>query len=268
MPEPHPQPSPRPPRHSALGTHHYLTRLCLFSLITSALIQLPLAWVWVLTFRPRAYSEDSAILPAPKGSTSGIAAIKIENNAYPGSRWILITGWSSVSASALHVNRSTPGEPFDSNPTHPWPIREALPAIADPAQWPEQGAPPAIPGVNYGITLTQLETIGWPFYCARGRIDTAPDQSSTTSRGLILTSSPLLDPFPRARQAALCYYPVPLGYALNTLFYAAAAIAVLLPLSILRRSLRTRKGRCPTCNYDLHATPEYLPCPECGTPRR
>ncbi len=267
MPEPATTPPPRT-RHSALRTRHSPLHLCLFCLLASALIQVPLAWVWVLTFRPRAFTENSTLIPAPKGSTSGIAVIKVENNAYPGSRWIHISGWSSVSASALHVNRSNPGEPFDTNPTHPWPIREALPAIADAAQWPEQGAPPSIPGVNYGITLTQLEAIGWPFLSLRGRVDTSPDQSTTTLRGLIYTRSPLLDTFPRSREAALCYHPMPLGYALNTIFYAALAVAILLPISILRRTLRTRKGRCPTCNYDLHATPDSLPCPECGTPRR
>lgn len=262
-------------RHSALGTrrsaprpHSRPLRLCAYCLLASAIFQIPLAWVWVLSFRPRAHTENSTLIPAPKGSTSGIAVIKIENNAYAGSRWVRITGWSSVAASALHVSRSNPGEPFDSNPTHPWPMRQALPAIADASQWPEQGSPPSIPGVNYGITLCQLETIGWPFYCASGRVDTSPDQSTTTLRGMVYARSPLLDPFPRDKEAALCYRPVPLGYALNTIFYASLAVAVLLPVGVLRRRHRTNRGRCPACNYDLHATPEDLPCPECGTARR
>lgn len=31
-----------------------------------------------------------------------------------------------------------------------------------------------------------------------------------------------------------------------------------------RREMRIRAGRCPTCGYDLRATPGL--CPECGTP--
>jgi hypothetical protein len=48
--------------------------------------------------------------------------------------------------------------------------------------------------------------------------------------------------------------------------YAFAALAVL-PSAFLVRLLRRRRaarvGRCPSCGYDLRATPER--CPECGT---
>ena len=34
----------------------------------------------------------------------------------------------------------------------------------------------------------------------------------------------------------------------------------------LRSRRRARAGLCPTCRYDLAATPTGAPCPECGTP--
>jgi hypothetical protein len=35
-----------------------------------------------------------------------------------------------------------------------------------------------------------------------------------------------------------------------------------------RERRRRRQGLCPTCSYDLTATPPGAPCPECGSPAR
>ena len=51
-------------------------------------------------------------------------------------------------------------------------------------------------------------------------------------------------------------------------YWPVALAAAVLPLTrasrAARRSLRSRRGRCPVCGYDLRASPDR--CPECGTP--
>ncbi len=60
----------------------------------------------------------------------------------------------------------------------------------------------------------------------------------------------------------LPWRPLPLGFAINTLFYAA--ILWLFPGSFaLRRFLRLRRGLCPKCAYPIG---ESAVCTECGKP--
>jgi hypothetical protein len=63
------------------------------------------------------------------------------------------------------------------------------------------------------------------------------------------------------------YLPVailPLGFLINTLFYTAITGGAHTAFVAVRRRRRSRRGHCPTCNYDLATLPT---CPECGTPR-
>ena len=66
----------------------------------------------------------------------------------------------------------------------------------------------------------------------------------------------------RGLPRALPLRPIPVGFALNTLFYAA----ILWPLSydpfvLLRRVIRKRRGLCPACGYPVG---ESDLCTECG----
>src|SRR5690606_13751812 len=71
-------------------------------------------------------------------------------------------------------------------------------------------------------------------------------------------------PVPRHR---LPLMPIPAGFAINTMFYAAL-LALPLTFFPIRRRLRARRGRCPTCGYDragLESADPATPCPECGS---
>jgi hypothetical protein len=55
-----------------------------------------------------------------------------------------------------------------------------------------------------------------------------------------------------------------LGFALNTLFYAAVLLGAVECVAFARRRVRRGKGRCPSCGYDRAGLAEGSACPECG----
>ena len=55
--------------------------------------------------------------------------------------------------------------------------------------------------------------------------------------------------------------PIPLGFAVNTLFYAALLWLLIPGPFALRRFLRVRRGLCPRCAYPIG---ESSVCTECG----
>jgi hypothetical protein len=57
---------------------------------------------------------------------------------------------------------------------------------------------------------------------------------------------------------------LPLGFALNTLFYAAVVLGMVECVAFARRRVRRGKGRCPSCGYDRAGLAEGSVCPECG----
>jgi len=71
--------------------------------------------------------------------------------------------------------------------------------------------------------------------------------------------------WPSLGPKALPLRPIPLGFVLNSLIYAAALWLLIPGPFVLRRSLRCHRGRCISCGYDLRGT-EHERCPECGNP--
>ena len=64
-------------------------------------------------------------------------------------------------------------------------------------------------------------------------------------------------------------HPIWLGFAINTVFYAAILWMLWLSPFVVRRVIRRKRGHCIKCGYDLRAT-SGGGCPECGWehPRR
>ncbi len=61
--------------------------------------------------------------------------------------------------------------------------------------------------------------------------------------------------------------PLPLGFALNTLFYAVLLYLPFATFITLRRRRRIRRNLCPSCGYSLAGavpTNNSITCPECG----
>ena len=59
----------------------------------------------------------------------------------------------------------------------------------------------------------------------------------------------------------LPFRPLPLGFAINSVFYAAILWALIWGPFALRRLLRVRRGLCPKCAYPMG---ESAVCSECG----
>ncbi|MCB9841888.1 MAG: hypothetical protein H6812_01390 [Phycisphaeraceae bacterium] len=55
--------------------------------------------------------------------------------------------------------------------------------------------------------------------------------------------------------------PIPLGFTINTLFYATLLFLPLFGIAALKRYRRVKRGLCRSCAYDLAG---LATCPECG----
>lgn len=83
--------------------------------------------------------------------------------------------------------------------------------------------------------------------------------SSSVRRGMPIRSQRTAD-MPRR----LPLEPIWLGFAGNTLLYAAALFALPVFYGWVRGGLRRWRGRCATCGYSLAGNTDGL-CPECGS---
>jgi hypothetical protein len=109
-----------------------------------------------------------------------------------------------------------------------------------------------------GVIMTEAVAQGWPLpalWCERF-------EHREMLGGRFLSLAKVEDSFV-AVPRVLAFRPLWLGFALNTMFYAALLWVVIAFPFALRRRLRIRRGLCPACAYPVGSSQV---CTECGRP--
>jgi hypothetical protein len=110
---------------------------------------------------------------------------------------------------------------------------------------------------NYAIVVTKC---GFPF---RALAETSENFRSVGAPPVVIFPEDIPG-FIAKHIIVLPTAVLPLGFALNTLFYAAVLLGVVEGVAFARRRIRRRKGRCASCGYDRAGLAEGAACPECG----
>lgn len=160
---------------------------------------------------------------------------------------------------------------FDLSPSS-WVRSHVLPWETGAAQWPP----------DQYRDLRFVEMRGWPIRClwcefdysgSSPCVDPVPLQpfvGTPVIRGGLPGGFCRLGPNPVAKKFPIAfplrpYWP---GLILDSFVWALAWLLLLTGLPALKRrvtaALRHHRNLCPTCAYDLQATPPNSPCPECG----
>ncbi|MCH8316684.1 MAG: hypothetical protein IIA64_11990 [Planctomycetes bacterium] len=126
---------------------------------------------------------------------------------------------------------------------------------------------PAVVNPPHSGALVEHAT-GWPLLALHSRyrwtIGTNPrwmDRVDLIGPGIVVSTSR------QYRVAGLPFVlplrPIWLGFAINTIFYAALLWLLTLGPFTARRMIRRKRGRCLKCGYDLRGA-DHEACPECG----
>lgn len=128
-----------------------------------------------------------------------------------------------------------------------------------------------LPNGRWSSAIPVDDELGWPCRSMWGSLEVAVDVDHIVHHGLLLPSHKNLtiNGRPADEIAACRALPlgvIPVGFAINSVVYAAACAGLLLLLRHLRSRFRRAACRCVRCNYDLRG--QTSPgCPECGAGR-
>ena len=122
---------------------------------------------------------------------------------------------------------------------------------------------------RYGLQSQMQDARGWPMLSMRCTFLRTRSVVGGRTRQEVVSG---LEMSPRIwasgncsyrKARALPYIPIPLGFVVNTLFYAAFIGLSIAGRSAGRRVIRRKRGLCIKCGYDLRNV-EHEKCPECG----
>lgn len=106
---------------------------------------------------------------------------------------------------------------------------------------------------------------GWPMRSLRTWTISAPPYETSDDRDhktrMGIDAAEIVPFFQNRSRLPVPLQPIPLGFTLNTLFYASIFFFPSAGICKLKQHRRLRRGLCPHCAYDLAGITN---CPECG----
>ncbi len=161
------------------------------------------------------------------------------------------------------ASASPPRPPSPEAAARAWERSRALPWLDGHRPWPLSLA-----------DSVWLKSSGWPMRALVCRLQAtnspAFDKHTWTAPGGLILSSPTFPgwaDWPPTLPAIVPATPLPVGFLVDTIAYAAFWLAGFATVRSIRDKIRLSPGRCPRCGYDLLGQPAPG-CPECGFGRK
>jgi hypothetical protein len=140
----------------------------------------------------------------------------------------------------------------------------SFPVMPSP-DWVDRPPFPPLPVESEKLVLNLKFWIaaGWPVRCVRWSAMLSVDRASPYGIAVVQERGAV-----RLRIGDDVYFfpyrPLWPGLLANTAFYAVILWAIWFTPGAIKRGLRTRRGACMRCGYDLRGA-EHETCPECGS---
>jgi hypothetical protein len=239
-------------------------------LLLGAIVNVIVAWACAILIDPYRATQPPPALGVPHQAVFAVRQVNEPWRGQWGAVRYRVPGMLRLDSS---FNRAAP----------PWgPANEgpgAQPDIGDPALLVPRWSGLATPSDEFlasrrEIERTIVDARGWPmlslwhvpFEFIMIRV---PDQSSKQQGrgGLALPLPPWRDPTPFSSRPSeprtLPLRIIPVGFLVNSAFYAGVLWLVFAVPGVVRRRRRIRRGQCPACAYPVGSSGV---CTECGKP--